>query len=108
MAYLQVQGSDDRIELVAGKRLTIGRSHSNEVRVTEKSVSHEHAAIEWTEGGAILRDLDMIDWQFVDEARRNRLLPHAVVPAILRETDLGALPRPGEADMSKPPLLFKP
>lgn len=58
MAFLQVQGSDERIELVPGKRLTIGRSHSSDMRVDDKSVSSHHAAIEWSGLGAILRDLD--------------------------------------------------
>ena len=49
----------------------------------------------------------MIDRQFVDEAGGERRLPRAVVPPVLGEGDLGALPRPRQADMSQPPLLFE-
>ena len=38
---------------------------------------------------AILGNLHMGDGQLVDEARGNRLLPHAVGPAVLGEGNLG-------------------
>ncbi len=49
----------------------------------------------------------MVDGQLINEARRHRRLPHAVIAPVLREGDLGALARARQPHMGQPPLFFE-
>src|SRR5690606_27173080 len=55
-----------------------------------------------------LQHLDAVFRQFIEEAARHRRVPQSVNAAMRGEIDLGALPRPRQADMGKPPLLLEP
>ncbi|GEM_PF-3857088 len=108
MAFLQVQGSDERFELVQGKRLTIGRSHSSDVHVVDKSVSSHHAEIEWTDQGALLRDLDSHNgtWVGAVKVKEIALTPGTEVKLgslVLRVVDPAA-PAPPAVPEAPPPV----
>ncbi len=113
MTFLQVHGLDVRIELVPGQRVTIGRSHSNDVRVMDKSISHNHASIEWTGDSAVLRDLDSHNgtWIGSEKVKEVVLTPGAefkLGAVVLRVVDPNAPAPPVQAAPPPPETAATP
>ncbi|MDB4459229.1 sigma 54-interacting transcriptional regulator [bacterium] len=61
--------SERPINIKAGKT-TIGRGEENELRLSDKSVSREHAVIECTDGGLVIHDQNSANGVYVNKIPR--------------------------------------
>lgn len=64
-----VAGGDDGAEFALDGELTIGRGDGNSIVVDDRQVSRQHARVEQTPAGTILKDLDSGNGVFVADRR---------------------------------------
>jgi pSer/pThr/pTyr-binding forkhead associated (FHA) protein len=83
VAKLRVYGGPDdgATILLTGNRITLGRLKANDVSLRDVGVSRLHAAIEKTDDGFVLRDLNSTNGTFVNHEHIG------LVPYLLRDGD---------------------
>ena len=109
LLIIKEAGSPDRVFDLFGEDVLIGRARTCDLRLSNVSVSREHACIRWDEGHYIIEDRGSHNGVYVNSERTKTqqlatgdtirlgkyelIYLHERVPRVLRSVDIEAMPR---------------